>query len=94
MKKLTRRDMLKATAGSGLLALAAPAMVSCGSSASASDSSPVILGVPFGPVAAKQMGQTVLSYELYIGKALSLGLTVSRVEILKDGPVGRCCKGL
>jgi hypothetical protein len=32
------------------------------------------------------MGQTVLGYELYIGKALSLGLTISRVEILKkDG---------
>jgi murein DD-endopeptidase MepM/ murein hydrolase activator NlpD len=92
MKKLNRRDMLKTAAGTGLLALAAPVMVSCTSSASASDSSPVILGVPFGPVAVKQMGQTVLGYELYIGKALSLGLTVSRVEILKDGPAGSVVK--
>jgi hypothetical protein len=92
MKKLTRRDMLKATAGSGLLALASPAMMSCSSSASASNSSPVILRVPFGPLAAKQMGQTALGYELYIGKVLSLGLTVSRVEILKDGPAGAVVK--
>jgi len=92
MKKLTRRDMLKATAGSGLLAFTAPALVGCGSSASADNSSPVSLGVPFGPVAAKQMGQTMLGYELYIGKALSLGMTVSRVEILKDGPTGAVVK--
>ena len=85
MKKLTRRDMLKTAAGSGLLALAAPAMVSCGSSASASDSSPVILGVPFGPVAAKQMGQTVLGYELYIGKALSLGSPFPGLKSLRTG---------
>ena len=92
MKKLTRREMLKATTSTGLLALAAPAMMSCSSSASASDPSPVILGVPFGPVAAKQMGQMGLAYELYIGKALSLGLTVSRVEILRDGPAGAVLK--
>jgi murein DD-endopeptidase MepM/ murein hydrolase activator NlpD len=92
MKKLTRRDMLKTTAAAGLLSLAAPVMVSCSSSASASEPAPVILGVPFGPVAAKQMGQTVLGYELYIGKTLSLGLTVSRVEILKDGPAGAVVK--
>lgn len=84
--------MIRTSAGAGLLALCAPAMMSCSSSASASDPPPVILGVPFGPVAAKQMGQIGLGYELYIGRALSLGLTVSRVEILKDGPAGAIIK--
>lgn len=84
--------MLKTSAGAGLLALALPAMVGCSSSSSANGPSPASLRVPFGPTAAKQMGQTGLGYELFIGKTLSLGLTVSRVEILRNGPSGDIVK--
>ncbi len=39
------------------------------------------------------MGQTVYGYELYIGKTLSLGLSVSKVEILADGALVKTYEG-
>ena len=89
MKGLTRRDMMKLTAGTGLAALTAP-LSGCGSSSAAE---PVVLRVPFGPTPVKQMGQTVYGYELYIGKTLSLGLSISRVEILADGALVKTYEG-
>ena len=81
MKELTRRDMLKVAAGTGLGACAAP-LLGCSSS---SAQEPVVLRVPVGPTPVAQMGQTVYGYELYIGKALSLGLTAVRIDILAEG---------
>lgn len=83
MAKMTRRKALKWTAGIGLAALA-PSIPGCGGSSS-SAIEPVVLRVPFGPTPVHQMGETVYGYELYIGRALSLGVTVTRVEILGDG---------
>jgi hypothetical protein len=52
-----------------------------------------VLRVPFGPTPVKQMGQTVYGYELYIGKTLSLGLSISKVEILADGVLIKTYEG-
>jgi murein DD-endopeptidase len=89
MKGFTRRDMMKLTASTGLAALTAP-LCGCSSSSAAE---PVVLRVPFGPTPVKQMGQTVYGYELYIGKTLSLGLSISRVEILADGALVKTYEG-
>ncbi len=89
MNAFTRRDMMKLTAGTGLAAFTAP-LCGCGSSAAAE---PVVLRVPFGPTPVQQMGETVYGYELYIGKTLSLGLSISRVEILADGVLVKTYEG-
>lgn len=89
MKEISRRDMLMATAGTGLAAFAAP-LLGCSTSVAAEN---VVLRVPIGPTPVKQMGQTVYGYELHIGKALSLGLTVAKVEILADGALVKTYEG-
>ncbi len=91
MTEFTRRNMLKMTAGAGLAAFTPP-LFGC-SSSSAYAAEPVSLRVPFGPTPVTQMGQTVYGYELYIGRALSLGLTVSRVDILADGVLVKTYNG-
>ena len=92
MKNFTRRDMLKVSAGTGLAAFA-PSLFGCNAS-SASASQSVSLRVPFGPTPVAQMGQTIYGYELYIGRALSLGLTVVKVEIMADGVLVKTYEGL
>jgi hypothetical protein len=85
MASITRRDMLKISAGTGLVALT-PGFYSCRSSSANSDPrSPVVLRVPCGPTPVAQMGRIVYGYELYIGKALSQDLVVTRIDILADG---------
>jgi len=91
MSGFTRRNLLKATAVSGLAALS-PALAACQSS-TAYAGEPVALRVPFGPTAVTQMGQRIYGYELYIGRALSLNLTVSKVEILADGALVKTYEG-
>lgn len=91
MHRVTRRDMLKTAAGAGLIALAPAALNGC-SSASAGGTSAAALWVPCPPRAVRQMGQIVFGYELYIGRTLSLGLTVSRVEVLLDNANGSVIK--
>ncbi len=90
MKNFTRRDMLKITAGTGLAALTTP-FFGCSSDSSAAESIP--LRVPFDPVPVTQMGQVVYGYELYIGKALSLNLSVAKVDILADGVLVKTYEG-
>lgn len=90
MNKITRRDMLKVTGGIGLATLTTP-FFGCSSSSFAAESIP--LRVPFGPVPVTQMGQTVYGYELQIGKALSLNLSVVKVEILADGVLVKTYEG-
>ena len=93
VKRLTRREMLKTTAGVGWMGMTPLIMSGCsGSSAANSERADVVLWVPFPPRAVKQGGQIVFGYELYIGRALSLGLTVSGVQILRDGPTGAVIK--
>lgn len=89
MKGFTRRDMMKLTAGTGLATLTAP-LFGCGTSSAAEN---VVLRVPIGPTPVKQMGQTVYGYELYIGKTLSLDLSVSKVEILAGGVLVKTYEG-
>jgi hypothetical protein len=83
MIKINRRNLLKWTAGTSLAALSSNLM-GC-SHSSADEVLPISLRVPFGPTPVSQMGQTVYGYELYIGRVLSLGLSVSKVDILADG---------
>src|SRR5512142_580785 len=94
MRRLTRREMLKTAAGAGLMGMTPVFMNGCGSTSSAgtSDAGGVILRVPFGPTAVKQGNDIVFGYELLIGRALSLGLVVTAVEILRDGPEGDMVK--
>lgn len=92
MQECTRRDMLKVTAGAGLAALATP-LFGSSSSAAAAAGKTVVLRVPCGPTPVKQMGRTAYGYELYIGKALSLGLTVTKVEIMADGALVKTYEG-
>lgn len=89
MKAISRRKMLKVTAGAGLAACTVP-LLGCGSSTAAET---VVLRVPIGPTPVTQMGKTVYGYELHIGKALSLGLTVAKVEILADGALVKTYEG-
>jgi hypothetical protein len=91
MQKFTRRDMLKVTAGTGLAALT-PSLFGC-STSSVSASQTVSLRVPIGPTPVNQMGRTVYGYELYIGKALSLGLSIAKIEILADGVLVKTYEG-
>ena len=78
--------MLKTAVGAGL----APLILSgCGrSSADTPDQTGFVPWVPFPPRAVKQGGQIVFGYELYIGRVLSLGLTITGIQILRDGPTG------
>ncbi|MDD5038996.1 MAG: hypothetical protein PHN78_06735, partial [Dehalococcoidales bacterium] len=84
--RLTRREMLKTAVGAGL----APLIVSgCGRSlADTPEQAGVVPWVPFPPKAVKQGGKIVFGYELYIGRMLSLGLTITGIQILRDGPTG------
>lgn len=90
MTGLTRRNMLKISAGAGIAALATQ-LSGCSSTASALQ--PVSLRVPIGPTPVVQMGERVFAYELYIGRALSLNLSVTRVEILADGVLVKTYEG-
>jgi murein DD-endopeptidase len=91
MKGITRRDLLKVTTGAGLAALTTPLFGCSASSASAAESIP--LRVPVDPTPVTQMGETVYGYELYIGKALSLNLSVSKVDIMADGVLVKTYEG-
>ncbi len=90
MKGFTRRDVLKISAATGLAGLAYPLS---GYSSTSSAAEGIPLRVPFGPTRVAQMGQAVYGYELYVGKALSLGLSISKVDILADGSVVKTYQG-
>lgn len=90
MTGFTRRDMLKISACTGF-AVFATQLSGCSSTASTAQS--VSLRVPVGPTPVVQMGQTVYAYELYIGRALSLNLSVTKVEILADGVLIKTYEG-
>jgi murein DD-endopeptidase MepM/ murein hydrolase activator NlpD len=90
MTGFTRRDMLKMSACAGLATLS-PQLSGCGSTASAAQ--PFSLRAPVGPTPVAQMGQTVYAYELYIGRALSLNLSITKVEIMADGVLVKTYEG-
>jgi murein DD-endopeptidase len=93
MKRLTRREMLKAAAGAGLMGMSPLIMSGCGgASAGVPEAAGIVLWVPFGPTAVRQEGQVAFGYELYIGRVLSLGLTVATIQVLRDGPAGDVIK--
>ena len=49
---------------------------------------PAEVRIPFAPVPAKVNGQTVLAYELHITNFLPREITLNRIEVLGEGPIG------
>lgn len=60
----------------------------CGSSSSTTPVSQMPLSVRIEPIPTPTVDGAILVYELYLEKYATLGLTVRRIDILRDGPSG------
>jgi murein DD-endopeptidase len=73
-------------------AVATLALLLCAACGASSGPASVPLTVLVGPVPARVSGGTMLVYEVLVGSDPAQGLTMSRVDVRRDGPAGELLK--